>query len=204
VGAKNLAGVFRHPKRVIIDFNILDEMPHRLRTEGSAEVLKAGLIADPAIVVAYETYGAGVALEVVVPAAIAVKVRAVTADFREQGLRAVLNYGHTVGHAVEVAAGIPHGHAVAIGMVAAGRIAEEMLGFGEVERQREIIRHLGLPVVSPPVDRSEVEMLMARDKKRDTAGVRMVLLKEIGEPVVRHVAADLLQAGLDAVKIPSH
>jgi 3-dehydroquinate synthase len=201
VGGKNLAGVFRHPQRVIVDFDILDGNPTHLRVEGSAEVLKAGLIADPTIVTAYEKSGAGVALEEVLPAAIAVKVDAVTDDFREQGRRAILNYGHTVGHAVEVAGGIPHGHAVAIGMVAAGRISEAMLGFEGATRQREVIQQIGLPVAAPPVERSLVDTLMMRDKKRDDRGLRMVLLEEVGKPVVRHVPADLLQAGMDAIGV---
>jgi 3-dehydroquinate synthase len=201
VGGKNLAGVFRHPQRVIVDFEILDVIPTHLRTEGSAEVLKAGLIADPAIVAAYEKFGGGVSLEEVVPAAIAVKVEAVTTDFREQGRRAILNYGHTIGHAIEVAGGIPHGHAVAIGMVAAGRIAEEMLGFEGAGRQRDVIEQIGLPIASPPVDRGLVDTLMMRDKKRDDRGLRMVLLEEIGRPVVRHVPAGVLAAGMDAIGV---
>ncbi|MCP4306868.1 MAG: 3-dehydroquinate synthase, partial [bacterium] len=120
VGGKNLAGVFRHPSRVIVDLDLLDEIPGALRREGAAEAVKAGFIADRAIVDEYESNGIAASLDVVVPAAIAVKVHAVTADFREKGLRAILNYGHTIGHAIEVAGSISHGEAVAIGMVAAG------------------------------------------------------------------------------------
>jgi len=201
VGGKNLAGLFRHPRRVIVDLAILEDLPEGLLVAGSAEVLKAGLIGDPKIVAAYEDNGPDAALEQVVPPAISVKVRAVTEDFREQGTRAFLNYGHTIGHAIEITAAIPHGHAVAIGMVAAGRIAEELVGFDAAPRQLEIIRRIGLPVVAPTVDRSDVETLMARDKKRDAAGLRMVLLEEIGKPVLRHVSTDLLHAGLDAIGV---
>lgn len=199
VGGKNLAGVFRHPARVIVDLDVLDRLPAGLRREGAAEAVKAGFIADAAIVEEYESHGIDVSLDIVVPAAIAVKVHAVTTDFREQGLRAILNYGHTIGHAIEVAGAISHGDAVAIGMVAAGKISELMLGFPQAERQTEVIQRIGLPVTSPPVDADQVAMLMNRDKKRDAAGIKMVLLEDFGNPVVRHVPADLIAAGLAAV-----
>jgi 3-dehydroquinate synthase len=136
---------------------------------------------------------------VVVPAAIAVKVHAVTEDFTEQGLRAILNYGHTIGHAIEVAGSISHGDAVAVGMVAAGKISELALGFAHADRQRRIIEGIGLPVVAPPVDIDMVATLMNRDKKRDATGIRMVLLEDFGKPIVQHVSSDLIAAGLAAV-----
>ncbi len=199
VGGKNLAGVFRHPARVVVDLDVLDRLPPGLRREGAAEAVKAGFIADPAIVNEYESHGADASLDIVVPAAIAVKVHTVTADFREQGLRAILNYGHTIGHAVEVAGAISHGDAVAIGMVAAGKISELLLGFKQAERQTEVIRGIGLPVRAPAVDPEQVAMLMDRDKKRDAAGIRMVLLEDFGKPVVRHVSSELIEAGLAAI-----
>jgi 3-dehydroquinate synthetase len=201
VQGKNLAGVFRHPQKVIVDLDLLDELPEALLAEGAAETIKAGFIAEPIIVSAYEAHGLGASLDVVVPEAIAVKVRTVKADFHESGLRAILNYGHTVGHAVEVAAGLPHGYAVAIGMVAAGAISEVKVGFEGFERQRKILEKIGLPTVSPPVDAGLVGTLMGRDKKRDRGGLRMVLLKEFGQPIVRHVTDDDLRVGLAAVGI---
>ena len=200
VGGKNLAGVFRHPARVIVDLDVLDALSPELRREGAAETVKAGFIADHSILAEYENNGLEVSLDIVVPAAIAVKVRAVTTDFREKGLRAILNYGHTIGHAIEIAAGISHGDAVAIGMVAAGKISEEMLGFRHAARQTEIIAAIGLPVVAPQVDAEQVALLMNRDKKRDAAGLRMVLLEDFGTPVVRHVGADLINVGLAAIE----
>lgn len=201
VGGKNLAGVFRHPARVIVDIDILEDLPARLLREGAAETVKAGFIADASIVSAYEDHGLRAPLDVVVPAAIAVKVQTVDADFREHGMRAILNYGHTVGHAVEVAAGISHGDAVAIGMVAAGKISEALVGFTEADRQREIIRRIGLPVVAPAVDGSDIDRLMSRDKKRDADGLRMVLLEDFGKPVVRHVDPEAVEVGLAEIGV---
>lgn len=201
VGGKNLAGVFRHPARVIVDLDVLERLPAELLREGAAEAVKAGFIADPTIVGEYESRGLEASLDLIVPAAIKVKVDTVLADFREAGLRAILNYGHTVGHAVEVAAGISHGEAVAIGMVAAGRVSALVAGFGHERRQREILTRIGLPVVAPPVVRDEVMIYLGRDKKRNAAGMRMVLLEDFGRPLVRAVDDDLIVAGLEAVGI---
>jgi len=201
VGGKNLAGVFRHPARVVVDLDVLEQLPVELLREGAAEAVKAGFIADPTILDEYEARGVRAALDRIVPAAIAVKVRTVTEDFRESGKRAILNYGHTIGHAVETATGISHGEAVAIGMVAAGRVSAMVTGFEHEARQRGIIEKIGLPVQAPPVDEDEVRMLMDRDKKRDHAGVRMVLLEDFGQPIVTHVDEGLLTAGLQAVGI---
>ena len=199
VGGKNLAGAFRHPGRVIIDLDILEELPEQLLCAGAAEVVKAGFIAAPGIIGAYEADGLEVDLDYVVPEAIGVKVDAVTADFREAGVRAILNYGHTIGHGVEVAAGIPHGHAISIGMVAAGRVSQEVLGFAGSHRQRQVLERIGLPTTSPEVDLEQLAMLMGRDKKRDAAGLRMVLLRDFGKPVVQHVDEDLIQLGLQEI-----
>ena len=152
VGGKNLAGVFRHPARVIVDLDVLRRLPDSLLREGAAETVKAGFISDTAILLEYEQAGLAASLDLVVPAAVRVKVDTVRADFTEQGRRAILNYGHTIGHAIEIAAGISHGNAVAIGMVAAGRISQEMLGFASADRQSEILAQIGLPTIAPPVD----------------------------------------------------
>ena len=201
VDGKNLAGVFRHPARVIVDLAILDRLPKSLLREGAAETVKAGFIADPSIVTEYEKNGISAALDRVVAPAIQVKVDTVTADFRESGRRAILNYGHTIGHAVEIAAGISHGDAVAIGMVAAGHVSARLAGFVYEERQRTIIAGIGLPVTSPRVAIEQVMTLLGRDKKRDRGGIRMVLLEDFGSPIVRHVTDEDIAAGLAAVGI---
>jgi 3-dehydroquinate synthase len=199
VGGKNLAGVFRHPARVVVDLDVLGLLPDELLREGAAETVKAGFIADRAILGEYEANGLAASLDVVVPAAIRVKVETVTNDFRETGQRAVLNYGHTIGHAVELVAGISHGHAVAIGMVAAGRVSALMTGFAHEDRQRQIIAHIGLPTASPPVDPAAIMALVGRDKKRDASGVRMVVLEDFGRPDVVPVDDELLEHALAAI-----
>ena len=187
VDGKNLVGAFRHPERVVIDPDVLRALPEPLLREGSAEALKAGLIADVSILELYEAHGLAAPLEEVVVKAVAVKARIVSEDFRESGARAVLNYGHTVGHAIEGLAGIPHGHAVAIGMMAAAAVSERNVGFDGTGRQRDVIRNLGLPDRAPQVDGEDVRRMMHLDKKRDEEGLRMVLLEDFGRPVVESV-----------------
>lgn len=201
LGAKNLVGAFHHPARVVIDADLLEGLPAPLLREGAAEALKAGLVGDPALVALYERDGLDADPAEVVLRAVRVKAGVVGRDFREQGERAYLNYGHTIGHAIEVAAGLAHGEAVAVGMVAAGRAAALAAGFGEERRQREIIAGLGLPVAAPGASLEEVRGLLELDKKRDATGVRMVLLERIGRPRLEHVGAATVEAALAAVGI---
>ncbi len=201
VGGKNLVGVFRHPTRVLVDIDVLESLPMDLRRQGTAEALKTGFVGDPDLVELYRQYGIDAPLSEVVERAIGVKARVVSEDFREDGLRAVLNYGHTAGHAVEVAAGISHGEAVAIGMVAAGVVGERTVGFGRRVEQEQLIASLGLPTRSPDVDAAEIERLMALDKKRDTGGIRFVVLEDFGAPRVVHPDDATVRASLHAIGI---
>ncbi len=201
VGGKNLVGAFRHPSRVLVDIDVLESLPMDLRRQGTAEALKTGFVGDPDLVELYREHGIDAPLDEVVGRAIGVKARVVSEDFREGGLRAVLNYGHTAGHAVEVAAGISHGEAVAIGMVAAGVVGERTVGFDRRVEQEELIASLGLPTRSPNVDAGEIERLMALDKKRDTGGIRFVVLEDFGIPRVVHPDDATVRASLHAIGI---
>jgi 3-dehydroquinate synthase len=201
VGGKNLVGVFRDPLRVVVDAGILDALPDDLRRQGFAEALKAGLVGDPALVDLIEAHGTAADLETVVGRALAVKQGIVHRDPLEEGERAHLNYGHTIGHAVETATGWPHGLAVAVGMVAAGRASALEVEFMDEHRQRDIIAGLGLPTEAAEADPEEVRTQVGRDKKRDAGGVRMVLLRAIGAPEVVHVAAATVDAALASIGI---
>lgn len=201
VGGKNLAGVFRHPARVAVDIDVLAGLPAELMIEGSAEAVKAGFIADTELVELYEAHGPAAPLEEVVVRAVKVKADVVNSDFTEQGRRAILNYGHTVGHALEHVAGMAHGHAVAVGMVAAGAASAAAAGFTGGERQTAILRRIGLPTAAPTVDATAVRDAMDLDKKRDHTGLRMVLLEQFGAPIVQTVDATTVTAALQAVGI---
>lgn len=197
---KNLVGAFWLPSRVLVDLDVLARLPAELLREGAAEAVKAGFLADPVIVEEYLRAGLDADLDVVVPRAVAVKAGVVTGDVRELGRRAVLNFGHTVGHAVEVLARLPHGHAVAVGMVAAARVSHLRYGFDE-GRLGEVVDRLGLPRSVAGVDPGEALALIARDKKRTAEGVRLVLLEDVGRPVVVAVGEDELRTALAAVGV---
>lgn len=200
VAGKNLVGAFWRPSRVAVGLRILEELPEELLREGAAEAIKAGFIADPRLVDLYDRYGLRAPLGEVVRRAAAVKTEVVAGDFREAGRRAILNFGHTIGHGVEAACGIPHGLAVAVGMTAAAEVSDRRYGFDSM-LVREPLRMLGLPMRAPPADRQRVLTLISRDKKRTAQGLRMVLLRGIGDPVVEPVEPEEIDYALAAVGI---
>ena len=185
---KNLVGTFHQPRAVIADVAVLRELPEAELRSGLAEVIKHGLIADPGLLdmVAERSLelfaGDEAVLEEVVARAAAVKAAIVTADERERDRRAVLNYGHTFGHAIEHVGSIRHGEAVALGMMAAAYAAAELGLIGEdvVDTHRRVLAAVGLPTAAT-MDIEELEPVWQRDKKYDR-GVRFVLLEGIGRP----------------------
>ena len=201
VDGKNLAGVFKHPIAVLIDMDVIDALPPRQKVIGAAEAVKTGFIADMTIVEAFEHEGIDTDLEDIVNRSVAVKVGVVNDDFTETGKRAILNYGHTIGHGLESATGIPHGEAVAIGMVAAGYAAQHALGFGGAKRQEAVLGGVGLPVRAPDACAATVRAKMALDKKRDSAGLRMVLLEAFESPVVIRPDDATVQAAFAGIEL---
>lgn len=201
VAGKNLVGTFTHPACVVVDLEVIESIPPHLMTDGLAEVVKAGAIADPVLLELIDADGVGAALDEIVERSIAVKADVVDADFTEQGRRAILNFGHTVGHAIEYLSSWSHGRSVAVGMVAAAAASREVTGFADTDRLVTAIERAGLPVVAPPVSSSEALGLIAVDKKADVGGIRMVLLEELGRPVVCHVDTATLGVALAAVGI---
>jgi 3-dehydroquinate synthase len=198
VGGKNLVGAFWHPSRVVVDLDVLDRLPGAIRLEGDAEALKTGLIGDPEIVTEYERSGGRASLDVIVPRSIAVKAAVVDEDFRESGRRAILNFGHTIGHAVEIATGLPHGFAVSVGMVAAGLVSERRYGFDH-SWLSHLVFAIGLPVAAAGVSVDTCRELIARDKKRSAEGIRMVLLRAVGDPVLDTVTDEELDVALRSI-----
>jgi 3-dehydroquinate synthetase len=199
VDGKNLAGIFAHPEAVLIDIDILDQLPISLKREGAAEALKTGFIEDMNIVEAYEASGLDVDLENIVNRSVAVKVAVVTEDFRERGRRAILNYGHTVGHAIETTTGRSHAESVSIGTVAAGAASRMVFGFDGEDRQRSVLASVGLPVEAPDADAVVVRAMMNRDKKRDARGLRMVLLRDFGSPELVHADDATVKAAFEGI-----
>jgi 3-dehydroquinate synthase len=203
VDGKNLAGVFAHPEAVLVDMDIIDALPENQKIVGAAEAIKTGFIADLEIVSAFESDGIDTDLEEIVNRSVAVKVGVVNDDFTEQGRRAILNYGHTIGHGIESTTGMSHGEAVSVGMVAAGYASQHALGFTGASRQEQVLANIGLPVRAPEARVEAVRSMIALDKKRDSSGLRMILLKEFESPVIIRPDDATVQAafaGIDLIE----
>lgn len=197
---KNLVGVFAQPRAVAIDPHVLRTLPERHLRNGWAEVIKHGLILDEALVRDLEAAvgSPGAMLSgTLIARSVAIKAAVVSEDERETGRRTLLNYGHTIGHAIEAVTGfsdVLHGEAVAIGMRAAGLIAQELglLGPDELERQQRIIRAAGLPETAPGVSVEDVLEKMLSDKKVRGGRVRWVLLEGLGHAAVHDEIPDAI------------
>lgn len=198
VMGKNLVGAFWHPARVAVSLDVLSALPEELLREGSAEAIKAGFIADTRLVELFVAHGLSFPMAEVVRRAVAVKAAVVSGDFRETGHRAILNFGHTIGHGIEVVCGLPHGHAVSVGMVAAGAVSAARFGFDPAIVD-ESLERLGLPTRADGADASEVRRLIYRDKKRTRGGLRMVLLRDLADPVVEPVDETDVSLAMSAV-----
>jgi 3-dehydroquinate synthase len=185
---KNLVGSFHAPKAVLADLEALSTLPETEMRNGMAEVVKHGVIADPTLFAICEQGGmsAGQRLNEIVSRAMAVKIGIIQLDPYEGDIRETLNFGHTIGHAVEVASDftIPHGEAVAIGMVAETRLSEE-LGFMKSDWSDRLVRTLsgiGLPIEIPTsIDRNRLLDAMKFDKKRLSGVLRFALPISIGQ-----------------------
>lgn len=202
---KNLVGAFKQPRAVIADINTLSTLPKRSYIEGFAEIIKHGLILDSELLEWLELHRAKLIDEVPETALLRqitarstyLKSLVVSADPHEQGLRAILNYGHTIGHAIETVTGYQqwmHGEAVSIGMTAAGRIARE-LGIMELsifERQTDLLRDFGLPISAPGLNPDAIIEAMSRDKKVIDGKARFVFVSEVGKAIIHTDVPDSL------------
>ncbi|MGH3651047.1 MAG: 3-dehydroquinate synthase [Acidimicrobiia bacterium] len=199
VGGKNLVGVIWHPSRVLIDVGRLSQLPTYLIREGMAEAYKTGLIGDARLAELISDQVIDAPLDRVIEMTIGVKAAIVGEDVAEQGVRAHLNFGHTIGHAIEFASSLSHGESVGLGMVAASRISEKLVGFPGADEVMATVERLGLPIEVKGLELARVLDLMSRDKKRDSGGMRMVLLRAVEEPLVMHVDRSDIELGLTAI-----
>ena len=193
---KNMIGAFHQPLAVISDVAVLDTLPPRELRSGVAEVIKHGFALDAAFVDWLEANVEKLvardreALAYAVRRSCELKARVVAADERETGERALLNFGHTFGHAIETGAGYGawlHGEAVAAGMVMAAELSALMghLRKTEVARVRGLLKRAGLPVAGPALAPERLMELMALDKKAAKGRTRFVVLESIGRAALR-------------------
>ncbi|NER47386.1 MAG: 3-dehydroquinate synthase [Symploca sp. SIO1A3] len=195
---KNLIGAFYQPRFVLIDPSVLKTLPPRELRAGMAEVIKYGIIWDAELFAKLEEakrldqwrYLDQELLSTILIRSCQAKADVVSKDEKEAGLRAILNYGHTIGHAVESLTGyklVNHGEAVAIGMVAAGKIAVKLQLWQEEEAQRQdaLIQKAGLPTQLPAgLDLEAILDTLQTDKKVQDGKVRFILPTQIGQVTI--------------------
>ena len=207
---KNLIGSFHQPLLVLIDPDVLATLPREAMQEGFAEVIKVALAADPILLKLVEDHGSDLLdplhrkLEEVIVRACQAKCRVVSQDEQEAGLRRILNFGHTVGHALEAASGytLSHGRAVAVGMGAAIRCSELWAGLerDQATRALGVIERLGLSTKIPAeVELEAVLASLERDKKIEGEVCHFVLLGKIGRPVVKAIPIRELRMELEEI-----
>jgi len=193
---KNLVGAFYQPQLVLCDLDVLQSLPKREYISGLAEVIKYGVIYDEVFFAQLERnlpkllQREAATLRAVVARCCEIKAHVVGQDETEGGLRAILNFGHTIGHAIENSSGYGkflHGEAIAIGQVAAAKLSRQMLGLltRDVERIEKLFVRAGLPVRTKlnPVKRQKLFGAMRLDKKVTGGEVKFVLAKKIGRVV---------------------
>jgi len=206
---KNMIGAFYQPQAVMIDTSTLQTLPERELSAGLAEVIKYGLISDADFLAFLESHMDALlardeqALAQAISRSCAIKAQIVGQDERESGIRAILNLGHTFGHAIETHQGYGawlHGEAVAAGTVMALQMSHELGWINQDARDRaaRLLHQAGLPI-TPPADMSRDDFMrhMAVDKKVQNGRLRLVLLKKLGKAVISaDFSPDALQAAL--------
>jgi 3-dehydroquinate synthase len=207
---KNLVGSFHAPAAVVVDAEYATTLPENEVRTGFAEIIKCGFIRDPEILDLIEA-SPDTAVDVrtdvfleLVSRAIQVKAEVVSADFTESGLREILNYGHTLGHAIEHAERYQwrHGAAISIGMVFAAELSRMVAGLSDdqVERHRRIFSHFGLPIDYPAGRWGSLLATMQKDKKSRGGVLRFVVLDGVGKPRVLAIPDEsILLAAYDAL-----
>jgi 3-dehydroquinate synthase len=204
---KNMIGAFHQPRAVLIDTNCLGTLPDRELSAGLAEVIKYGAIRDAQFFSWLEANIEALlarepqALLHAIHESCRIKVDIVMADERESGERALLNFGHTFGHAIETAAGYGtwlHGEAVAAGMILAAKLSERTAGLSATDRTRleALTGDARLPMVPPRLSMDRWRELIARDKKVEDGVVRFILLSSLGRAFV---TSDVSESDLAAV-----
>jgi 3-dehydroquinate synthase len=206
---KNLVGSFHQPSMVLIDPDLLETLPEREVRSGLAEVIKYGVISDARLfeLLKSKGYSEFSPVEVVemIARCAAIKSRYVERDEEDRkGIRAALNYGHTVGHAIETLTdhAVNHGEGVALGMIAAAMISARngLISDTEYLRISNLIDDHGLPTRLPRLNSAKAIEVMHRDKKAEQGNVRFVLPTGIGkEPLLRYVGDESIRKVLEAL-----
>ena len=193
-GAKNMIGTFNQPEFVLCDPHFLKTLPQKEIRSGFGEIIKHALIGDREMFSYLEkNHGPALslnkeAIEHLVFSSIEIKSAIVTQDETEKGIRRLLNFGHTFGHAIESLSEFTHGEAVAIGMVVAAKISETLgkLTSEEIEKIENLIESYGLPI-NPDLEADLIFDQLLNDKKREANRIHFVVLNKIGDAVIQDI-----------------
>lgn len=200
VGAyKNLVGTINQPSFLLYDFDLLRTLPKSEWINGFAEIIKHACIKDASLfedlesrtIINYQR-DRSLLSELITRNAL-LKSKVVQQDEFEEGDRKLLNFGHTIGHAIETAYSLPHGHAISIGMVAASKLSEQVLSFKETKRVISLLKKYGLPV-ELDIDPVKTIDMIKMDKKKVRSTMNFVLLKKIGKSMVHPMPMEELEA----------
>lgn len=203
---KNMVGTTKQPDYILFDYDFLDTLPVKEWINGFAEIIKHACIRDFLLFQMLERYtlhqiqSDRSLVADLIEKNVAIKMDIVTKDEFETGQRKLLNFGHTVGHAVEKFHELPHGHAVSIGMVAACNLSEKLNGlhFADAQRVVKLLAHYNLPV-DIETDYQKVFSVLKLDKKREDGDMHFVMLSKIGVAETKRVPLEYLQENLKTI-----
>ncbi len=203
---KNLAGLIKQPEFLLFDYSMLRTLPNEQWINGFAEIIKHACIKDATLFSILEKFTLHdfqqdeTLLADIIERNVKIKTAVVVEDEFETGDRKLLNFGHTIGHAIENMHQLLHGHAISIGMVAACNLSEQLTGlhFGEAKRIVQLLAKYHLPV-DIETDDEKVFQVLRMDKKRASNEMNFILLKKIGEAVIKPIELKVLQQHLKEI-----
>jgi 3-dehydroquinate synthase len=203
---KNLAGLIKQPDFLLFDYTLLQTLPNDQWVNGFAEIIKHACIKDALLFEMLEKFTLndfktdGALLAALIERNVAIKTTVVVNDEFEQGERKLLNFGHTIGHAIENMHRLPHGHAISIGMVAACNLSEKLneFHFSEAKRVLQLLVKYHLPV-DVETEYEKVFEVLKMDKKRSKNEMSFILLSKIGEAVIKSIPLEELHKHLKEI-----
>jgi len=201
---KNMAGIIRQPRFLLYDYSLLKTLPHDQWIGGFAEIIKHACIKDAAMFKLLEAHSLKAfkkspeLLSKLIQRNVLIKAKVVQEDETEKGDRKLLNFGHTLGHAIENTYQLPHGSAVSIGMVVAAYLSKAVLDFKESERIIQLVKAYGLPAYYD-YDPKDALIKMRSDKKRVKDQIHFVLLEKIGKAIHKPLSMDQIAPVVEAM-----
>jgi len=195
---KNMVGLIRQPSFLVYDIDFLNTLPKHQWENGFAEIIKHAAIKDAAMMKALASHDLSYyqknkkALALLIAKNVQIKVKVVQKDEFEKGDRKLLNFGHTLGHAIENQHALLHGHAISIGMVYAAKISQVIEGFNDTGLLVDTLKKYGLPT-SMRFDMDQAMQIMQKDKKKTGATIQYVLLNKIGKAVYQSIPMKSLE-----------